>query len=75
MVMDKIKIRIIGIGNCASLLVQGIESYRVSNKGGLLRPNLAGYHISDIQIVAAVDISENKVGKSIPEVFIIQISI
>jgi len=65
--MDKIKIGIIGIGNCASALVQGIESYRVSNKGGLLRPNLAGYNISDIQIVAAVDISENKVGKYLPE--------
>jgi len=65
--MVKIKVGIIGIGNCASALVQGIEFYRVSNKGGLLRPNLAGYDISDIQVVAAVDISENKVGKYIPE--------
>ena len=65
--MDKIKIGIIGIGNCASALVQGIESYRISNNGGLLRPNLAGYHISDIHVVAALDISENKVGKSISE--------
>jgi len=65
--MDKIKIGIVGIGNCASALVQGIESYRISNNGGLFRPNLAGYHISDIQVVAAVDISENKVGKSISE--------
>jgi len=65
--MDKIKIGIVGIGNCASALIQGIESYRSPNKGGLLRPNLAGYHISDIQVVAAVDISENKVGKGIPE--------
>ena len=67
MFMDKINIGIIGIGNCASALIQGIESYRLSNKGGLLRPNLAGYSLSDIQVVAAVDISENKVGKNIPE--------
>ena len=59
--MEKIKIGIIGIGNCASALVQGIEYYRDSNKRGLFRPNLAGYYISDIQVVAAVDISD-KVG-------------
>ncbi|MFX1375553.1 MAG: inositol-3-phosphate synthase [Promethearchaeota archaeon] len=65
--MDKIKIGIIGIGNCASALIQGIEYYRGSNNGGLLRPTLAGYHISDIHVVAAVDISENKVGKNVSE--------
>ena len=46
--MGKIKIGIIGIGNCASALIQGIEYYRGSNKGGLLRPTLASYYISDI---------------------------
>lgn len=46
--MGRIKIGIIGIGNCASALIQGIEYYRNSKNGGLLRPNLAGYHISDI---------------------------
>jgi len=66
--MGKIKIGIIGIGNCASALVQGIEYYRDSNKSGLLRPNLAGYYISDIQVLAAVDVSENKVGKNISEI-------
>ena len=40
--MGRIKIGIIGIGNCASALVQGIEYYQDSNKRGLLRPNLAG---------------------------------
>ena len=65
--MGRIKIGIIGIGNCASALIQGIEYYRNSKNGGLLRSNLGGYHISEIQVVAAVDISENKVGKSIPE--------
>ncbi|MFX1558806.1 MAG: inositol-3-phosphate synthase, partial [Promethearchaeota archaeon] len=65
---EKIKLAIVGIGNAASALIQGIEYYRSgSNNGGLLRPTLAGYHISDIQIVAAVDISENKVGKNVSE--------
>ncbi|MFX0141127.1 MAG: inositol-3-phosphate synthase [Candidatus Hodarchaeota archaeon] len=65
---EKIKLAIVGIGNAASALIQGIEYYRSgSNNGGLLRPTLAGYHISDIQIVAAVDISDNKVGKNVSE--------
>jgi len=63
--MGKIKIGIIGIGNCASALIQGIEYYRKTNNGGLTRPKLAGYHITDIEIVAAIDISKNKVGKDI----------
>ncbi|MFX0186738.1 MAG: inositol-3-phosphate synthase [Candidatus Hodarchaeota archaeon] len=63
---EKIKLAIVGIGNAASALIQGIEYYREGlNNGGLLRPTLAGYHISDIQIVAAVDISERKVGKKV----------
>ena len=65
---EKIKLAIIGLGNAASALIQGIEYYREGlNNGGLLRPTLAGYHISDIQIVAVVDISGNKVGKKVYE--------
>jgi myo-inositol-1-phosphate synthase len=65
---EKIKIAIIGIGNAASALIQGIEYYReVPDKSGLIRTTLAGYQISDIEIVAAVDISEKKVGKDIFE--------
>jgi myo-inositol-1-phosphate synthase len=63
--MEKIKIGIIGIGNCASSLIQGIEYYRDLNNGGLLRTTLAGYHVSDIEVVAAIDISEKKVGKNL----------
>jgi myo-inositol-1-phosphate synthase len=64
----KIKIAIAGLGNAASALIQGIEYYRDGkNKSGILRPTFAGYHISDIQVVAAFDISKKKVGKSIPE--------
>lgn len=65
---DKIKLAIIGIGNAASALVQGFEYYRVgANNSGILRPNLAGFHISDIKVVGAIDISERKVGKNITE--------
>jgi myo-inositol-1-phosphate synthase len=64
---DKIKLAIVGVGNAASALIQGIEYYRDGKHSGLLRPTLAGYHISDIELVAAFDISRNKVGKAIPE--------
>jgi myo-inositol-1-phosphate synthase len=64
----KIKIAIVGMGSAASALIQGIEYYRDGkNRSGILRPTLAGYHISDIQLVAAFDISKKKVGKSVAE--------
>ena len=65
---EKIRLAIVGIGNAASALIQGIEYYKDRlNDRGLLRPNLAGYRVSDIEIVAAVDISEKKVGKNVYE--------
>ncbi|MFW9865394.1 MAG: inositol-3-phosphate synthase [Candidatus Thorarchaeota archaeon] len=65
---EKIKVAIVGIGNAASALIQGIEYYKIMpDKSGLIRSTLAGYHISDIEIVAAIDISEKKVGKDIFE--------
>ncbi|MFW9941823.1 MAG: inositol-3-phosphate synthase [Candidatus Thorarchaeota archaeon] len=65
---ENIKLAIVGIGNAASALIQGIECYKDrSNDRGLLRPTLAGYRVSDIEIVAAIDISEKKVGKNIYE--------
>ena len=69
--MGKINVAIIGVGNCASSLVQGIHKYReVSANGlipGLMHPVLGDYHIGDINIVAAFDIDKNKVGKDISE--------
>ncbi len=65
---DKIKLAIIGIGNAASALIQGIEYYRSGeNTEGFLRLTLAGYHISDIDITAVFDISEEKVNKPLSE--------
>jgi len=67
--LGKINVAIIGVGNCASSLVQGVYYYRdaVENAPvpGLMHVNLGGYHISDINFVAAFDIDKNKVGKDI----------
>lgn len=69
--MGKIKVAIIGIGNCASSLVQGIEYYKnVKDKDsipGLMHVNLGGYHINDIEFSATFDIDKNKVGKDLSE--------
>lgn len=63
---NKIKLAVAGIGNAASALIQGIEFYKARGKNvGLLHPTLAGYHISDIEVVAAYDISKHKVGKDV----------
>ena len=70
-IMDKINVAIIGVGNCASSLVQGIHYYKKAKEGefvpGLMHIDLGGYHISDINFVAAIDIDKNKVGKDLAE--------
>src|SRR3989304_4900159 len=67
--MGEINVAIIGVGNCASSLVQGVHYYRKAKEGefvpGLMHVNLGGYHISDIRFVAAFDIDKNKVGKDL----------
>jgi len=69
--LGKINVAIIGVGNCASSLVQGIYYYREAAENdsvpGLMHVNLGGYHISDINFVAAFDIDRNKVGKDLAE--------
>ncbi|HUU38660.1 MAG TPA: inositol-3-phosphate synthase [Candidatus Desulfaltia sp.] len=69
--MDKIRVTIIGVGNCASSLVQGIEYYRNAKEGdfipGVMHIDLGGYHIRDVEFVAAFDIDKNKVGKDLSE--------
>ena len=67
----KVRVAIIGVGNCASSLVQGTHYYREAQPGdfvpGLMHVDLAGYHISDIEFSAAFDIDQNKVGKDVGE--------
>ncbi len=65
---DKIKVAILGVGNCASSFVQGIEYYSKSdNEDGLISDVIGGYKVSDIEVVAAYDINSLKVGKDLSE--------
>ena len=63
---DKVRVAIIGVGNCANSLIQGIEYYKDADPGdsvpGLMHVDLGGYHISDIEFVAAFDVVKGKVG-------------
>src|SRR5579871_5716267 len=67
----KVRVAIIGVGNCASSLVQGVQYYKDAQPEdfvpGLMHVNLGGYHIHDIEFSAAFDIDQNKVGKDISE--------
>jgi len=69
--MGKINVAIIGVGNCASSLVQGVYYYGNANENdfvpGLMHVNLGGYRIGDIEFVAAFDIDRNKVGKDLAD--------
>jgi myo-inositol-1-phosphate synthase len=69
--LGKINVAIIGVGNCASSLLQGVHFYRDAKEGefvpGLMHVNLGGYHIRDINFVAGIDIDKNKVGKDMAE--------
>ena len=68
---QKVRAAIIGVGNCASSLVQGVHYYRDAQPDdfvpGLMHVNLGGYHIHDIEFTAAFDIDKNKVGKDLSE--------
>ncbi len=69
--MGKIKVAIIGVGNCASSFVQGIHKYREAPTDefvpGLMHAELGGYHIGDIEVVAAFDVDKDKVGKDVSD--------
>src|SRR5437763_15275571 len=67
----KIRVAIIGVGNCASSLVQGVEYYREAPDEefipGLMHTRLGGYHVGDIEFSAAFDIDKNKIGLDLSE--------
>ena len=68
--MKTIKLAIAGVGNCASSLVQGIEYYKhqnSSNSAGLMHPEIGGYRIQDVNVVAAFDVDQRKVGQPLEE--------
>jgi myo-inositol-1-phosphate synthase len=67
----KVRVAIIGAGNCASSFIQGVHYYKdtpdTGRVPGLMHVNLGGYHISDIEFVAAFDVVDTKVGKDLSE--------
>lgn len=69
--MPKIRVAIVGVGNCASSLVQGVEFYKNAKDDdlvpGLMHVKLGGYHIRDVTFSAAFDVDANKVGKDLSE--------
>ncbi|HSR13377.1 MAG TPA: inositol-3-phosphate synthase, partial [Thermodesulfobacteriota bacterium] len=68
--MEKIRLAIVGVGNCASSLIQGIEYYQ-THEGvenlGLMHYDLGGYQPGDLEVVAAFDIDKRKVGRTLGE--------
>jgi myo-inositol-1-phosphate synthase len=67
----KVRVAVIGVGNCASSFIQGVQFYKDAadpdRVPGLMHVNLGGYHISDIEFSAAFDIVDTKVGKDLSE--------
>src|SRR3954454_21390712 len=69
--MGSIRVAIVGVGNCASSLVQGVEFYRNADPEarvpGLMHVEFGGYHVRDITFVAAFDVDAKKVGRDLSE--------
>jgi myo-inositol-1-phosphate synthase len=69
--MGKLRVAIVGVGNCASSLVQGVHFYANAEPGdqvpGLMHVELGGYHVRDIEFVAAFDVDAKKVGRDLSE--------
>jgi myo-inositol-1-phosphate synthase len=68
---EKVRVAIVGVGNCASSFVQGVHYYRDADPNqrvpGLMHVDLGGYHVSDVEFTAAFDIDSTKVGKDLGE--------
>jgi myo-inositol-1-phosphate synthase len=66
-----VRVALVGVGNCASALVQGVTKYHDAAEDefvpGLMHVNLGGYHVSDIEFVAAFDVDARKVGRDLSE--------
>src|SRR5213596_160359 len=66
-----VRVALIGVGNCANSLLQGVEYYKNAPEDqfvpGLMHVNLGGYHVSDVEFVAAFDVVEGKVGVDLAE--------
>ncbi|MGH7922265.1 MAG: inositol-3-phosphate synthase [Candidatus Dormibacteraceae bacterium] len=67
----KVRVAVVGVGNCASALIQGVQYYRDAPADefvpGLMHVDLAGYHVRDVEFVAAFDVDREKVGKDLSD--------
>jgi myo-inositol-1-phosphate synthase len=72
--MGSVRVAIVGVGNCASSLVQGVEYYRNADPGdrvpGLMHVTFGDYHVSDVEFVAAFDVDAKKVGRDLAEAIV-----
>ncbi len=72
--MGSVRVAIVGVGNCASALVQGVEYYKDADPGirvpGLMHVKFGPYHVADIEFVAAFDVDAKKVGRDIAEAIV-----
>jgi myo-inositol-1-phosphate synthase len=68
---DKVRVALIGVGNCANSLLQGVEYYKDADADqfvpGLMHVDLGGYHVRDVEFVAAFDVTKDKVGKDLAD--------
>jgi myo-inositol-1-phosphate synthase len=72
--MGSVRVAIVGVGNCASSLVQGVEYYRDADPSdrvpGLMHVKFGDYHVSDVEFVAAFDVDAKKVGRDLAEAIV-----
>src|SRR5690349_437795 len=72
--MGSVRVAIVGVGNCASSLIQGVEYYRNADAAdrvpGLMHVRFGDYHVSDVQFVAAFDVDAKKVGRDLAEAIV-----
>src|SRR5215471_16919916 len=68
---EKVRVAIVGVGNCANSFIQGVQYYKDADPAdevpGLMHVDLGGYHVRDVEFVAAFDIDSDKVGKDLSE--------
>jgi len=73
--MKKVKLAVVGVGNCASSLIQGIEYYKHhhnEHSDGIMQPNINGWRPQDIEIVAAFDVDKRKIGLPIEKAIFVE---
>src|SRR2546421_12038049 len=72
--MGSVRVAVVGVGNCASSLVQGVEYYRNADPNervpGLMHVTFGEYHVSDVEFVAAFDVDAKKVGRDLAEAIV-----